>query len=171
MQKQWNTRIMVEIAVAAALSLILGMLRLYRMPQGGGITLEMVPIFVVTFRHGFRSGAWVGLIVGLLKLLLDPIVIHPLQLVMDYPLPYAVLGIAGLFAKRPSLGVATGTAARFVVHVVAGVAFWGTYAPAGMNPWVYSLGYNLSYLVPNAILAVIVIILLRKTPLLDSSSK
>ena len=43
MQKEWDTRVMVEIAVAAALALILGMLRIYRMPYGGSVTLEMVP--------------------------------------------------------------------------------------------------------------------------------
>ena len=157
---------MVEVAVAGALALILGMLRLYRMPYGGSITLEMVPIFVVSLRHGARSGAWSGLIVGILKLVLDPYIIHPVQLVMDYPLPYAVLGIAGLFAYQPTLGVILATAARYVVHVLAGVVFWGSYAPEGMNPWVYSLGYNASYLIPNAILAVLVILLLRKSPLL-----
>ncbi|NMB45829.1 MAG: energy-coupled thiamine transporter ThiT [Firmicutes bacterium] len=171
MKKQWDLRVMMEIAVAAALSLILGMLRIYRMPYGGSVTLEMVPIFVVSLRHGVRSGAWSGLVVGLLKLLLDPYIIHPVQLVMDYPLPYAVLGIAGLFVHQPLAGVVAGTAARCVVHVLAGVIFWGSYAPEGMNPWVYSLTYNASYLVPNAILAALVIVLLMKSPLLKANNR
>jgi thiamine transporter len=170
-QKKFDTRVMMEIAVAAALSLILGMLRIYRMPYGGSVTLEMVPIFVVSLRHGMRSGAWSGVILGLLKLLLDAYIIHPVQLVMDYPLPYAVLGIAGLFAHQPIVGVILATAARYVVHVLAGVVFWGSYAPEGMSPWVYSLGYNASYLVPNAILASLIIWLLMKSPLLKPDTR
>lgn len=171
MKRKWDTRVMVEIAVAAALSLILGFLRIYRMPYGGSVTLEMVPIFVVSLRHGTRSGAWSGLILGILKLFLDAYIIHPVQLVMDYPLPYAVLGIAGLFAHQPIVGVILGTAARYVVHVLAGVVFWASYAPEGMGPWVYSLTYNASYLVPNAILAALVIWLLMKSPLLRPDNR
>ncbi|NLJ24909.1 MAG: energy-coupled thiamine transporter ThiT [Firmicutes bacterium] len=171
MKRRWDTRVMMEIAVAAALALILGMLRLYRMPYGGSITLEMVPILVVSLRHGPKSGAWSGLILGLLKLLLDAYIIHPVQLVMDYPLPYAVLGIAGFFAHQPLTGVIMASIARYVVHVLAGVIFWGSYAPSGTSPWVYSLSYNASYLIPNAILAAVVIMLLMKTPLIKPEGR
>ena len=37
--------------------------------------------------------------------------------------------IGGLFYKRPILGVIIGSAARYVVHVLAGVIFWAAYAP------------------------------------------
>jgi thiamine transporter len=165
-KKQWDTRVLVEIGVAAALAMILGMLRLFRGPQGGSITLEMVPIFVVSFRHGVRPGVWSGVIMGLLKLLLGAYIVHPIQLVMDYVLPFALLGLAGMFYRKPALGVAIGSAARYVVHVLAGVIFWAVYAPQGMNPWVYSISYNAGYLIPSAILSGLVIWLLSKNPVL-----
>ncbi|MGI6567116.1 MAG: energy-coupled thiamine transporter ThiT [Firmicutes bacterium] len=168
MQKKWDTRVMVEIAVAAALALILGMLRLYRMAYGGSITLEMVPLFVISLRHGVRAGMWSGFIAGILNLFLDPYIIHPIQLVMDYPLPFAALGLAGLFPNRPMIGLVLGTAGRYVIHVLSGAIFFGAYAPEGMNPWIYSLGYNASYIVPNGIIAIVVIGLLLQTPLLKT---
>ena len=168
MQKKWDTRVMVEIAVAAALALILGMLRIYRMPYGGSVTLEMVPLFVVSLRHGVGAGVWSGFIVGILNLFLDPYIIHPIQLVMDYPLPFAALGLAGMFPRKPMIGLVLGTAGRYAVHVLSGAIFFGAYAPEGMNPWIYSLGYNASYIIPNGILAIVVIGLLLQTPLLKS---
>lgn len=166
MKKQWDIRVLAEIGVAAALGLILGMLRLYRGPQGGSITLQMVPIFVVSFRHGVGPGAWAGTTMGILKLLLGAQIVHPLQLVMDYILPFALLGLAGLFGRRPALGVAVGSGARYVVHVLAGAIFWAAYAPEGMNPWFYSITYNAGYLIPSAVLSGIVIWLLSKNPAL-----
>jgi len=166
MKKQRDTKVMVEVAIAAALAMILSMLRLFRGPQGGSVTLEMVPIFVVSLRHGLRPGLWSGMLLGLLKLLLGAYVVHPVQFVMDYPLPFAMLGLAGLFYKRPILGVIIGSAARYVVHVLAGVIFWAAYAPEGTNPWIYSLSYNASYLLPSAILSILVIWLLSRYPLL-----
>ena len=41
---------------------------------------------------------------------------------------------------------------RFVSSFLSGVLLWGSYAPEGMNVWVYSLAYNASYMLPNAIL-------------------
>ncbi|NLY30016.1 MAG: energy-coupled thiamine transporter ThiT [Firmicutes bacterium] len=168
MQKKWDTRVMVEIAVAAALALILGMLRIYRMPYGGSVTLEMVPLFVVSLRHGVGAGVWSGFIVGILNLFLDPYIIHPIQLVMDYPLPFAALGLAGMFPRKPMIGLVLGTAGRYAVHVLSGAIFFGAYAPEGMNPWIYSLGYNASYIIPNAVIAIVVIGLLLQTPLLKT---
>jgi thiamine transporter len=87
---------------------------------------------------------------------------------MDYPLPFAALGLAGLFPNRPMIGLVLGTAGRYVIHVLSGAIFFGAYAPEGMNPWIYSLGYNASYIVPNGIIAIVVIGLLLQTPLLKT---
>ena len=106
---------------------------------------------------------WSGFIAGILNLFLDPYIIHPIQLVMDYPLPFAALGLAGLFPNRPMIGLVLGTAGRYVIHVLSGAIFFGAYAPEGMNPWIYSLGYNASYIVPNGIIAIVVIGLLLQT--------
>jgi thiamine transporter len=37
------------------------------------------------------------------------------------------------------------------------VCFFAAYAPDGMNPLVYSLGYNLTYILPEAIATLIII--------------
>ena len=42
--------------------------------------------------------------------------------------------------------------ARFVFHFLSGLMFFATYAPAWEAPWLYSITYNLLYLVPEAVL-------------------
>ena len=72
---------------------------------------------------------------------------------LDYPVAFAGIGLAGLFAnakkleKLPqiqfALGAVVASAFRFVSHVLSGVFAFSAYAAeAGMEVWVYSLGYN-----------------------------
>ncbi|RXD25188.1 energy-coupled thiamine transporter ThiT, partial [Acinetobacter baumannii] len=81
-------------------------------------------------------------------------IMHPIQVLFDYPLPYAVLGFAGFFASKVNavevgrrslyiwLATGIGSIARLVCHIISGVVFFADYAPEGMNPVVYSVGYN-----------------------------
>ncbi len=149
-----------EIGVSVALAAVLGTVRIYRAPQGGSVSLVMVPILYLALRRGPGSGMLAGIVLGVVKLLLDPYVVHPLQVVMDYPLAYGVLGIAGAFPRYPTLGVLAGSLARFLVHLLSGVVFFASYAPEGSNVWAYSALYNASYMVPEAAISAILMFLL-----------
>jgi thiamine transporter len=149
-----------EIGVAVALSMILSMIRVYRMPQGGSVSLEMLPIFYVALRSGGGVGILAGLAFGLVKLLLGPYIVHPLQLILDYPLAFAFLGLAGFFRRYQVIGIILGGLGRFLMHVVSGAVFFATYAPEGTNVWLYSATYNASYIVPELIISIIVMLVL-----------
>jgi thiamine transporter len=154
------TRVLVESALAAALTVALSYLRLWTMPQGGSITLENVPIIVLALLRGPRAGLGAGAIAGLIQLLLGGYVVHPAQAVLDYPLAFGALGLAG-FLRRPAWGgVLLGSASRFLCHVLSGVVFFASYAPEGTNVWAYSAIYNGSFMAPNALLTVLVVYLL-----------
>jgi len=99
-----NVKIMVEGALAAAMTVALSYVKLWEMPQGGSITLEAIPLLVFSLRRGVRPGIGAGAIAGLLQLLLGGYIVHPVQAVLDYPLAFAVLGLAGTFRKPPSGG-------------------------------------------------------------------
>ena len=43
--------------------------------------------------------------------------------------------------------------------VISGAVVFASYAPKGMNPWIYSMGYNASYMIPDMAINVIVIAL------------
>jgi thiamine transporter len=159
-----NLRIMVEVSLLVAAAVLLSFLKLFQMPQGGSVSLEMLPIFILAFRHGGKIGILGGALLGVVKLLISPYIIHPIQLLLDYPVPFMMLGVAGfgILRKHRELGVAVGSLLRCITHVVAGVVFFAEYAPEGTPALVYSLGYNASYLIPEAILVAVVILLLRK---------
>jgi hypothetical protein len=106
----------------------------------------MVPIFWLAFRRGWKIGIFGGAVFGVVDLAIDPFVVNPIQLILDYPLAFAVLGLAGLFQKYPVIGVIVGVTGRFVSHFASGIIYFANYAPAGMSPIVYSAIYNGTYL-------------------------
>lgn len=155
-----STRILVESALAAALTVALSYLKIWHMPQGGSITLENVPIIILALRHGPKAGMGAGFVAGLLQLMLGGYVVHPAQALLDYPLAFGALGLAGFLRKPLWGGVILGSTARFLCHVLSGVIFFASYAPEGTNVWAYSAVYNGSFMAPNAILSIIVIYLI-----------
>ena len=89
---------------------------------------------------------------------------------LDYLFAFTVLGLAGLFLplfKNKLIGAAVGTAIcgalRFLCSFLSGWLLWGSYAPKGWSVVYYSLIYNGSYMLPNIIIGVIVILVIGKT--------
>jgi thiamine transporter len=54
--KKNQVRIMTEIGMAVAMAAILNFIPLWRMPQGGSISLEMLPILIIALRWGAGPG-------------------------------------------------------------------------------------------------------------------
>jgi len=156
--------VMLETSLLVGAALLLSFLRLFRMPQGGSLSLEMLPIFILAFRRGGKMGVIGGGLLGLLKLMISPYILHPVQVLLDYPIPFAVLGVAGfgILLKNRFLGIAAGSFLRYVIHVVSGVVFFAEYAPEGTPALLYSLTYNASYLIPEAIIIMVTIHFLSK---------
>ena len=148
-----DTRVLVEGALCVALSVVLSHLVFLRMPQGGSITLEMAPLLYFSYRHGFKKGVLAGGLSGLLQMFLGGYVVHPLQAMLDYPLAFAAMGVAGLFARKLVAGTFAACALRLLCHVLTGVVFFSRYAPELQNPWIYSLVYNSTYIVPSTALS------------------
>ena len=153
-----DVRVLTEAALSVALAFVLSFIKLLDLPFGGSISLEMVPLILFALRQGAAAGIITGAVYGMLNLAVDPFIVHPVQVLFDYPVAFGALGLAGLF--RPTtlgtiLGTLAATAARFAAHFVSGVVFFAAYAPEGWNPLVYSAAYNAVYLVPSLIIAVV----------------
>ena len=158
-----QTKIIAEIVVAVALAYVLNLLVIFRLPQGGSVTaVSMIPILWLALRRGPKIGIFGGMVFGLVDMLPWPYIVHPVQLLLDYPIAFGALGLAGFFKGHPIVGVIVGIAGRFVSHFVSGFVFFATYAPTGMNPILYSAIYNGSYLIVELILSVIVMYILVK---------
>ncbi len=155
-------RTMVYSGVAIALGAALSTITLFKMPQGGSITpFSMLFILVVGYFFGVRQGVLAGIVYGLLQLVIGAYVVHPVQLLLDYPLAFGALGLSGLFAGSKFgliKGVMLGMAGRLLMHVISGAVFFGEYAPEGMNVWLYSFWYNFTYIGVEGALTIILIL-------------
>ncbi|HET7629332.1 MAG TPA: energy-coupled thiamine transporter ThiT [Bacillales bacterium] len=167
-----RTRLITETAVMVALAVVLSYVK-FDAPwaYGGSISLEMVPILLMAFRRGVEAGLVTGLIFGIVNFLLNPYLVHPVSILVDYPLAFLLVGIAGVFrlkagdarllnGARLFLGTLLGSGLRFAAHFVSGIVWWGSYAPEGTPVVVYSLVYNLGYMIPSFLLSAVVLILL-----------
>jgi thiamine transporter len=161
-----DPRVLTEAALAVALAFVLGLIKVFEMPFGGSISLEMVPLILLALRQGPWVGIVAGAAYGLLDLVTPPVfAVHPVQVLFDYPLAFGVLGLAGFF--RPTvrgaiLGTVVAVLARFLCHFVSGVVFFASYAPKGWNPYLYSAAYNAAYLVPSLIVALVTVVVLLR---------
>ncbi|NKB67297.1 MAG: energy-coupled thiamine transporter ThiT [Candidatus Latescibacteria bacterium] len=161
-------RLYTEISLAVALAVVLHLLSMAlpipRLPMGGEVSLRMLPILLVAWRWGGRAGVGGGALYGLIDFLLRPLYVHPVQLLLDYPLAFGAVGLAGICARvGPGAGgrvwllvaVLMGYGGRLFFHFISGLVFFAQYAPAGQSAWQYSLLYNGSYLALEAGLLIV----------------
>ena len=169
-------RILCEGAIMVALAQILGYLKLGRLPQGGSVTLAMLPIFLYGYRRGFKNGLMAAFALGLLQCTLDNSWNWGWQsILLDYLLAYGALGISGLFSNKKYgeyFGAAAGAFLRLLMHTISGVLYLDAYTDLEIfglhttSPWIYSLIYNGSYVLLSLIACLLIIFFLSKKKLL-----
>ncbi|NQM31068.1 energy-coupled thiamine transporter ThiT [Streptococcus suis] len=172
---QSKLHVLTEIAIFSAIALVFDKLPLFTMPQGGSVSLVMLPILLLSLRHGWLVGILSGLIVGTIQLFYGGYFLNALQVFLDYVLSYAGIGFAGIAAtflhKQSKLSQASlfislasllGGSIRLLATYLSGIIFYADYAPADKPVWIYSFTYNISYILPSTAIACILLILLYK---------
>ena len=163
MSKKSNslTRQLVFCAISIALAFVTSFIKFGSLPFGGSITLfSMFFICFAGYMYGPKAGLITGIAYGILQFVQEPYFYSPLQFLLDYPLAFGCLGLAGIFHNSKyglQKGIFIGVLGRYICHVVSGYVFFGSYAPEGMNPMIYTLGYNLTYILPELIATLIVV--------------
>ena len=157
-----------EGAVMIALATVLSMVKLADFPYGGSITAaSMFPIAVIAYRHGTPFGLSCGIVYGVIQQLLG---LNNLSyftswqsilaiILLDYVIAFAVIGLAGIFRKasaKPALkmtaGVILACALRYVCHVISGCTVWAGLSIPDSAALAYSLAYNATYMIPEALI-------------------
>lgn len=153
----YNTKVIVYGGLCVAISFVLSYIRLYRWPQGGSITLaSMLPMFVFSYIFGPAAGISAGAVYGLLQLIQDPYILHPVQVLLDYIIAFAAMGLSGFARENVSLGVLLGGFGRFFSSFLSGVIFFGSYAPDGMSPILYSISVNATIIGTDALICFVI---------------
>lgn len=179
-----KTRKLVEGAAMVALAIVLSYIRVFKLPWGGSVTLvSMLPIVVYSLRWGIKDGFLISFVFALFQFFqgigdglfawgLTPVMLVACIL-LDYLVAFTVLGIAGLFKKKETIGAIMGVALaiflRFVSHFLSGVVIWHSFGElwngfATENEWLYSLCYNGAYMLPELVFTLIATIILFKIP-------
>ncbi|HBW13211.1 MAG TPA: energy-coupled thiamine transporter ThiT [Proteiniclasticum sp.] len=156
--------LMAQISLSVAICAVLNAFPLFKMPQGGSVTLaSTLPIVIMAFAHGPEVGMLTGFLFGVVNLFLGPYIIHPLQTLLDYPLPFMLVGASGYFRQR-HLGSIAGQVLRLLMHVLSGVIFFASYAPVGQQEglglWLYSISYNGSFVLLETVILLVIITVL-----------
>ncbi len=159
-------RRLVESAIMVAIGTVLSVLRILHLPYGGSVTIAcMLPVIIISFRHGIRWGLVTGFAFGVLQQLLG---LHNLSyvttwqsivavIVLDYLVAYMVLGLGGTFRKLSSqpralfLGALLVCVLRYLCHVISGATVWAGLSIPTAAALIYSISYNATYMIPETI--------------------
>lgn len=162
-KKTMGTKQLVFCAMSMALAMVTSMLKVYSFPFGGSITLfSMLFICLVGYVYGPATGILTGAAYGILQFLIEPYILTPLQVLVDYPLAFGALGLSGFFCKSKNgliKGYLLGILGRYVLAVISGWIFFGEYAWEGWSALPYSLAYNGCYIFAEAAVTVIILLI------------
>lgn len=165
---------LVEAGVMLALAIVLSKIKIYEAPNGGSVTAgSMIPIILFSMRWGLGPGIVAGVTFGLLKLMLGGWTFSPMQIILEYPIAFGCLGLAGMFSDsltkikeinyfKVVAAVFIAVGGRFICHFAAGLIFFKDTLPEGVNPWIASATYQATYLVPEFIIGAVLLSLLWK---------
>lgn len=161
MFKKRITKQLAFCAMALALGTVLSNLKLFSFPWGGSVTLlSMLVICLPGYFYGPGAGILTAVAYGILQLIVDPYVLSPLQLIVDYLLAFGALGLSGLFCRSKGgliKGYLTAVLGRYVFAVLSGCIFFASYAWEGWGALTYSLVYNGFYLFAEAAITLIIL--------------
>jgi len=179
---RFQTKVLTEIIVFAALSAVLYVIRPFTLPYGGSVTIgSMVPVMWLSLRRGLRAGLVAGAIFGLLALLIDVmlvgaanIIVSPLQVFLEYPIAFGVLGFAGISHNKKTVGfalagVALSVLVKFLIHYLVGVFIWAyVYEfPPEWGQYLWPAVYNGSFLLVEFLISATLISILVKKGTLE----
>ena len=156
-----NVRTLAYCALCIALATVTSMVKVFEFPTGGAITLcSMLFATLPGFLFGPVEGILSGIAYGILQFILEPFMLSPVQVILDYILAFGAFGVSGFFSNRKNgliIGYLAACGLRWFFAFLSGWVFWGEYAWSGWNPAAYSAVYNLIYIGAEALITVALI--------------
>ena len=168
-----NTKTLCECAILLAMSIALSFFKITPGTFGGSITpASMLPVLFVGLRHGSKWGFGTAFVFSIYQLLdglsyfsyIKGFIPYLICILFDFILAFTMLGLTS-FARPKVDGnsekkvnfikifsfIALAMVLRFLCHFISGVTIWKNYDIYN-NPVVYSLVYNLIYMLPEMLI-------------------
>ena len=166
---KWTTKDLVYMALYAALFIVLDVavntLGILQMPNGGSLGVSVIPLLMASYHLGWQKGTVVAVLSILLQYVTGPMYTPDLVgFLLDYFFAFSVYGLASLFPNYKWFypGVLVTNLVRLLCSTLSGILVWET------APWA-SLVYNATYMIPTAILCLVLLPLVmpRIKPLMN----
>lgn len=163
-RKTWTAKSLAYAALSIALAFVLSYVKLFRMPNSGSVTLaSMLPLMLFSAAYGVGPGLLAGAAYGLLQYVQGGYFVHPIQFLLDYPIAFALIGLAGVYKYLPKswskwslyAAMVLGALGRCISATLAGILYWDT------APWA-SLVYNGAYLLPDTLICIVLAVFVGK---------
>ena len=169
--KVYGTRALVESAILIAIGTMLSVIKIAELPYGGSVTVaSMLPIVIISYRHGIGRGLVSGLIFGVIQQLLGLNTLSYVStwqsilavILLDYIVAFLVLGFGGVFRRAfkdqaPALvcGSLLVCLLRYACHVISGATVWAGLSIPTADALIYSFAYNATYMIPETVVLLI----------------
>ena len=170
-KKAKHLQALTESSLMISLSVILSFLKLISMPYGGAVTLaSLLPIAIISYRHGMGHGVFAATVYGLIQQILDLSLLSYATswksvvaiVVLDYILAFSIAGIAGIFRRSPqnqtlalTLGCFLISLCRYACHVISGATVWAGLSIPTEAALSFSFAYNATYMIPETIVLLV----------------
>lgn len=158
-----TTKKMAVCAIMIALGTVLSYVKVFHFPTGGSITMfSMLIVCLPAYWYGLKIGLLTSFTYGILQLIIDPYILFPLQVIVDYILAFGAMGLAGIFSNKKNgliPGYLVAITGRFIFAVISGAVFFKEYAWEGWNVWLYSIAYNAIYIYAEGFITVAVLLI------------
>lgn len=150
---EYDARSLTYAAICLSTSFALSYVKFFTVgAEGGSVTLaSLVPLALYSYMFGIRKGLVAGVVYGFLQFIQSPQFYEPTQALLDYPIAFGVIGLAGIGRKFKwlkgnmflefSVGLAIACVMRYAAHAISGYFVFG----GGKIGWAalsYSLAYN-----------------------------
>ena len=175
---KWDAKMLSFGALSVALSFVLSCIRLYRMPTGGSVTpASMLPIMLFSAAYGVGPGLLTGLVYGILQYFQGGWFLNVWQMILDYLLAFAALGLAGFTRRLPEkwglyCAMVIAVFGRALSAILAGIMWandsiaqgWGLEIAGKTydSQVLYSVVYNGTYLIPEVIICIVLSFIIAK---------
>ncbi|MDL2211533.1 energy-coupled thiamine transporter ThiT [Erysipelotrichaceae bacterium OttesenSCG-928-M19] len=150
----FKTKEIVNIALISAIAFLLSLVILFRMPNGGSITVYLVPLFFAAFNNDLKTNVFIAIVTATLQVLFGGYVLNPIQVMLDYYLPVMFICICMIFRLNKYINLFIGSLLAMVCYVISGMIFFEV-------PFLASIIYNATFFIPTIILNLIIFALIN----------